>query len=75
MSESKSPKSIIKTSVVKFLEHLQQQKDSLEKELSYLLEELRLNSVHIQSAETGGIYSISEVNQIVKTINATLEDY
>jgi len=75
LSESKSPKSIIKTSVVKFLEHLQQQKDSLENEISYLLEELRLNSVHIQSAEAGGTYSISEVNQIVKTINTTMSDY
>lgn len=75
MSESKSPKLIIKTSVVKFLEHLQQQKDSLENEISYLLEELRLNSVHIQSAKAGGTYSISEVNQIVKTINTTMSDY
>ncbi len=75
MSESQSPKSIIKTSVVKFLEHLQSQKDSLENELSYLLEELRLNSVHIQSAKAGGTYSISDVNQMVKTINASMSDY
>lgn len=75
MSESQSPKSIIKTSVVKFLEHLQSQKDSLENELSYLLEELRLNSVHIQSAKVGGTYSISDINQMVKSINEVLEDH
>ncbi len=71
MTESQNLKQIIKTSVVKFLEHLQGQKDSLEKEFSYLLEELRLNSV----TSTRPDYSISEVNQIVKTINATMSDY
>ena len=75
MSESQSPKSIIKTSVVKFLEHLQSQKDSLENEISYLLEELRLNSVHIQSAKAGGTYSIGDVNQFVKSINNLVQDY
>lgn len=75
MAESQSPKSIIKTSVVKFLEHLQEQKDNLENELSYLLEELRLNSVHIQSAKAGGTYSISDVNQMVKSINESMSDY
>lgn len=71
MTESQNLKQIIKTSVVKFLEHLQGQKDSLEKELSYLLEELRLNSVISARPD----YSISEVNQLVKTINATMSDY